>query len=260
MMDQGLCTSPEQYARLVNFIQTKLPPELRHEIQGWVFQKVFCPGRVYHDREARLTYAKDEADRNPRFDLLRVSKSVRQLYEPRIWSENTFVVGAVRYYTEAEPLWPIPSNTSRLIQKVYLGFSIRDLGNHLLEFWPEHIIDKYKAKIDEDAADARKGTHVPYRIDEFVCDPPLRDFRGISTKALIRLWAEKIFSIRSLGLRELTLDFLECYGFHAQYLGLCVAHHCRRELKRISASLKIVAPDEEKKAELTHELRLITKA
>ncbi|KAI4268365.1 MAG: hypothetical protein LQ337_007886 [Flavoplaca oasis] len=241
-------TEQASFTRLQELIQG-LPRELFDQIQENVFEVAFCPGFAFPHRQGNTgTYEwEGKIYDTTRPELLTVSRAVREEYQWKIFSENLFVFSPG---TAKQSLGLFSDPRSLPIHRLHASFSYRDLG----EDWGD-LIPIRESPVEEDYK------HLPWPQQKLL----VKDFRReIDTSyheaqsKLVSHWTSKYCWLRRYPLKELTLDFTECYGAYNIFLGTYAALIMKKALQRTvpAASLqplelRIIAPDERQKLQIT---------
>ncbi|KAL8672305.1 MAG: hypothetical protein Q9168_003221 [Polycauliona sp. 1 TL-2023] len=112
---------------LLRLFHEKLPQEMKDEVEYWLYEIAFCPGRLYpHHRKG--WYEKCCSPRTEenlaRPELLCLSKSIKAKYEKRMWMENVWVIniGHPKIPEHGHFILQLPYKASKWIQKVHLRF------------------------------------------------------------------------------------------------------------------------------------------
>ncbi|KAL8834575.1 MAG: hypothetical protein Q9170_003703 [Blastenia crenularia] len=171
----------DTFENLVHLIHTRCPQEIVDTIQDYVMESLFCPGYVRlsdHKLPKRLEHA---GRSRPRPALLSLSKSIYAEYQPRFWSENTFILS-----------FEGPSN----------GTARKSIHPFAIAAGPEHI-RKVDITFTSDYTSIFRG---PYNIRSDENGDP-----G-SWKARNCRWAAWLHFIQLQQQNEVTLDFTPCAG------------------------------------------------
>ncbi|KAL8719613.1 MAG: hypothetical protein Q9181_008041 [Wetmoreana brouardii] len=226
-LDHPTSAQDDQLTRLM---YEKLPQELVDQIQQTVFDLAFVPGFIFlqqapvegiHSWLGKQYYAA-----NPK--LLGVSKAVKDKYEERMWTENTYVIGTGRPGYTLDFPYPMPWKAPTCIQKVHLAFTTR---SH--PYWQSYS-ERFAALAQSD----RRDDAIAYSTETYQASLTLKE-----------IWRQNYDSIKELPLTELTLDFTDCYGFNGEWLGQEIPFWFLKY--GLPSNLRILAPDLEKRVLLT---------
>ncbi|KAI4112736.1 MAG: hypothetical protein LQ338_008281, partial [Usnochroma carphineum] len=177
------------------------------QIRDTVFDSLFCDGFVHPQQHFNheLTSGCDEGSNCVARPALLSSfgKRVFTDWQLRFWRENTFIIGTGEPYMSTDFLDFLPEEAHDHINKIDLTFTIRDLDDS----WAEVLYAKFIA-YEEFGQEHKEGR--------------LRYYEQL-TIDLERIWFDKFYTVHCLPLRELTLDFFECYGPDGDWLGTRLA-------------------------------------
>lgn len=238
----------EGYGRLVHLMRTKLPQELVDQIEETVYRLAFCPGLVFFPFQfspsERTHEWKGQAYDVIRPELLTLSKAIHSRWSERLWSENTFVIGAgyPNYFKRF-----MADRTARAlckrIRKVHLEFTLRDRHHGCPPSWKSLTPQDLRAGLNQ-VRDSQLDVGYLPTGPELVLD-----MQGV--------WSMKSLFVTSLSLTHLTLDFTDAYGHDGGFLGLDFCQ-CRifffRRGKKIP-ELRIIAPNHEKEGAILRALQ-----
>ncbi|KAL8750992.1 MAG: hypothetical protein Q9199_006718 [Rusavskia elegans] len=240
-------TGDAEYASLVTMMYAKLPQELLDKIVDILFESAFCPGVVFPHQKISSTDTVTWEGRT--YDkikpqLLSVSKTILAKYQTRMWKENTFVIGSGDASKTTAFLDPHNDRRHmdvdyRPIQKVYLRFTYKDYLQDWMTDMP-HDKDNIIAEDLEPFHEPRTLRNLWHSI------PNIRSVESVESKLLF-IWTEKSWDIINLPFDEVTLDFTECYGPRGNWLGDKLAMYIPVFIRKLPATLSIVAPDQEKR-------------
>ncbi|KAI4177479.1 MAG: hypothetical protein LQ343_000460 [Gyalolechia ehrenbergii] len=110
-----------------------LPAELQNMIMKELWETAFCPGFVYPHRHLNheISYECDRESRcAARPELLSVCRSLRDEYQVRFWTENTFVIDTGLPSFSTDFLNELPHEVFSHINKIDLTFTVRDLSEN----------------------------------------------------------------------------------------------------------------------------------
>ncbi|KAI4086629.1 MAG: hypothetical protein LQ344_007405 [Seirophora lacunosa] len=296
-----------------------LPSELSNQIMQNLWEAAFYPGFVYLPPNSADGVKDDDNEKDAwavRPTLLSLSRAIHTEFQRRFWTENTFVIGAGQPPTDEDGLqrW-FPEAATEHITKVYVSFTVRDLGEDFASSLPSGIPCPPQGSADDgdqewypNRVDARQRTLTPHSSwsnDDHKTDPhdssepqahsemtwlpsPLPCFplpyldpspsadellhahNEALTLELHKRWIDKKYALRGLlpaALKELTLDFAECYATDGRWIGDEVAITMPRlavflmkegEGEVVEGGvlvLDIVAPDEGKREGIERILR-----
>ncbi|KAL8974642.1 MAG: hypothetical protein Q9197_001130 [Variospora fuerteventurae] len=119
-----------------------LPSEVSNQVMENLWEEAFYPGYVYLptriNGEVPSDYEKDSFAARP--TLLSLSRGIHADFQRRFWRENTFVIGAGQPVAEEDELqlW-LPEAATNHITKVYISFTVRDLGEDLASSLPSGL-------------------------------------------------------------------------------------------------------------------------
>ncbi|KAL8646341.1 MAG: hypothetical protein Q9210_006193, partial [Variospora velana] len=119
-----------------------LPSEIFNQVMENIWEEAFYPGYVYLptriNGEVPSDYEKDSFAARP--TLLSLSRGIHADFQRRFWRENTFVIGAGQPIAEEDELelW-LPEVATDHIAKVYISFTVRDLGEDFASSLPSGL-------------------------------------------------------------------------------------------------------------------------
>ncbi|KAL8717698.1 MAG: hypothetical protein Q9225_005088 [Loekoesia sp. 1 TL-2023] len=248
-----MAQSPSNDAELIERIQ-KLPPELRNQIEEWVFEMALCPGFLY-PKGAREGHKGGKDNMTVNLQLLTVDRYVLTKYRNRIWSENTLVIGVRKALPTTGSFYEVPNFLRERIRKIFFKFTIRDMGDAWEKHWSKVLYSKSR-KHEEVSNESNKPKAVATSDrdtgDGSAAQAAAVVYRGLSPEwalislndDLITIWYEKFGCIFPLSWEELTLGFTECYGFNGKWFGYDVINRLSTYDFRKLGKVRLLAPDE----------------
>ncbi|KAI4260334.1 MAG: hypothetical protein L6R42_004089 [Xanthoria sp. 1 TBL-2021] len=236
----GSASGSKQHNKLFSLVPN-LPQELFDQIQDYVFESSLCPGFIFPQQPSRngVHYWNGKSNPTVTPDLLLVSKTIRDKYQKRLWSENTWVIGTGPSSKTIGFLKRLEQPSHLSISKFHITFTFRDLPDRGEEYYPKDM----DGKTPEDLRELYSNWHT-------TAEDRIEDSPGCFNALLLDQWLEKLMYITYLSPTQMTLDFSECYGAYKCWLGASLACEFRRTARNcVPGDLRVVGIEDEDRIE-----------